>query len=139
MIILILQWLAILFFTALIHESGHALACRYYKIPVLQMMVFSGTAKHSLRFGRFLIGWLPYGGYVVTPFISCSRKDFIITIWGPAANFIVGTGALFTTGMLKVFFVFNLVMAINAMLPISKQKDGYRLLKILQQWQKSKS
>ena len=138
MIILILQWLAILFFTALIHECGHALACRYFGIPVLEIMLWSGSQRYRLQLGRFAIGWFPYGGYVATPFVKEDAVDFAITFCGPAANFIIGTGVFFSSGMIKVFFLFNVLMAINAMLPISNKKDGYRLLLILKKWYSSR-
>lgn len=133
-IILCFQWLAILFVTALIHEGGHALACRFYSVPIYEVMIWSGSPRHRLQFGRFAIGWLPYGGYVATPFVKDSITDFNITLLGPLANLIVSQGAYFTSGTLQHFCFFNAVVGLYALVPIGKGKDGYRLLLIIMKW-----
>jgi integral membrane sensor domain MASE1 len=98
-------------------------------------MVFSGTPKYSVKFGPyFSIGWFPYGGYVATPFIYNDEVDFFITICGPLANLIIAIGLFFTAGMYQFFFAFNAFVAVYALMPLGKKKDGYRLLLILKKW-----
>ena len=134
MIILIAQSISVLFTASLIHEAGHALACRLYGIRIIEIMIWSGSPRHRLQMGRLAIGWFPYGGYVATPFIDDDVEDFIITLCGPVANIIVGMGIFFSSGMIQVFCSYNLLMAVNALLPIGGKKDGYRLLLIIKKW-----
>lgn len=143
---IILQTIGILFFTALIHEAGHALAARYYRQTIHQVMIWQGSYKYRIGFTvkrcMFLLGWFPYGGFVMAFNSRCQTspaQNFFITFWGPLANLLAASGYFFTGNPVwQLFFVFNLVTAINSLLPFSKQKDGYRLLQILKQWYLSK-
>lgn len=133
-IILCFQWLGILFVTALIHEGGHALACRFYSIPVLEFMIWQGSPRHRLQFGKLAIGWFPYGGYVATPFVKDSLADFNITLCGPLANIAVCIVTLFLPQAWNDLGWFNLTVGVYALIPIGRQKDGYRLLLIIMKW-----
>ena len=138
-IILCFQWLGILFVTALIHEGGHALACRLYRVPIYEIMIWSGSPRHRLQFGRFAIGWFPYGGYVATPHIKDALIDFNITLCGPAANIIVAMITVFLPPSFDKLRWLNFIMGVYALVPIGNKKDGFRLLLIIMKWYHSRT
>ena len=98
------------------------------------MMVWSGSPRHRLQFGRFAIGWFPHGGYVATPFVKDAIADFNVTLCGPLANIVVAMITFFLPPWADMFGWFNLTMGIYALLPFGKQKDGYRLLLTIKKW-----
>ena len=83
--ILLLMWVAIVFFSILIHELGHALAARLFGYdPHIYLYHFGGLAVFE-----------PYRDYT-------TARSILITLAGPAAGFALGfgtlAGALIATG-----------------------------------------
>jgi stage IV sporulation protein FB len=87
---LILIWVAVLFFSILIHELGHVLAYRYYGMPAYVVL-------HS--FGGLAISRGSYGQYGRPSSRSISR--IVISLAGPAAGF------LFAALVVAILCVFN--------------------------------
>lgn len=93
-----------------IHELGHFLAAKYYRMPVERFSIGFGPAILKKKFGmtEYRLGVIPFGGYV--SIVDSSNKEKMVTLFDyPAGQRIVvllaGATFNFIASILTVFIL----------------------------------
>jgi hypothetical protein len=85
--------------SVLVHEGGHALACKAFRVKILGFHV-GKTGKAAFRFRvrdtRVTLGW-PYSGRVEHVPVKSQQKNTVIRLAGPLAT-IIPTGVMVAVG-----------------------------------------
>jgi len=112
--------IASLFLFVLLHELGHALAAKYFKIQTKDITLY------------------PFGGIArISQKPKNCWEDLVISFAGPATNFLIAAlifpfDFLFAVQFVRFLLIINIVMGVFNLLPIYPMDGGRILNAILQ-------
>lgn len=124
------------YFMMIIHELGHYLAAKFYRVPIHAFII--GNGPTLIKTKKVLFRLLPFTGYVKFGYLKKPTHGIIVLLSGvglqlvtlPLILFVMKAWS-FSSTMMSSYSVLTVAMVIFNLLPLSSGCDGNMILKLM--------